>query len=194
MDCVKVGNLIRNLRKEKNMTQKDLADELLISDKTISKWERGLGCPDVSILKSLSDILGVNIEKLLVGSLDINQVIGGNMKRIKFYVCSNCGNVITSTGQSEIACCGRKLEALVENKEDENHQMNIEEIENDYYLTISHEMIKSHFISFVAYVKFDRVLLIKLYPEQDPQIRFPQMSGGKIYIYCNQHGLIVKQK
>lgn len=194
MDCIKVGNLIKNLRKEKNMTQKEMAEELHISDKTVSKWERGLGCPDVSLLNALSKVLGVNIEKILVGELDINKFIGGNMKRIKFYACPNCGNVITSTGNLEAACCGRRLEVLVAKKEDAEHQINIEEIENDYYLTISHEMTKNHFISFVAYVKFDRVLLMKMYPEQDAQIRFPQMMGGKIYIYCNEHGLIEKVK
>jgi transcriptional regulator with XRE-family HTH domain len=44
MNCDKVGKLIYNLRKEKNMTQKEIADLMNISDKTISKWERGLGC------------------------------------------------------------------------------------------------------------------------------------------------------
>ncbi|MEG2687220.1 MAG: helix-turn-helix transcriptional regulator, partial [Christensenellaceae bacterium] len=54
MDCKKVGILIRGLRKEKKLTQKQLADAMNISDKTISKWERGLGCPDVSLLHGLS--------------------------------------------------------------------------------------------------------------------------------------------
>ena len=48
MDCKKIGSLIYELRKDKNMTQKQIADLMNISDKTISKWERGLGCPDIS--------------------------------------------------------------------------------------------------------------------------------------------------
>jgi transcriptional regulator with XRE-family HTH domain len=68
MDCGKVGKLILYLRKEKNMTQKEVADAMKISDKTISKWERGLGCPDVSLLSELSHILGVNIEKIRGGN------------------------------------------------------------------------------------------------------------------------------
>ena len=63
MDCNKVGKLISDLRKEQKMTQKQLADALNISDKAISKWERGLGCPDVSLWQDLSQIFGVNIEK-----------------------------------------------------------------------------------------------------------------------------------
>ena len=56
MNSSKVGKLILNLRKEKNMTQKEVADKLNISDKTISKWERGLGYPDISLLSKLSNI------------------------------------------------------------------------------------------------------------------------------------------
>ena len=58
MDCKKIGSLIYELRKDKNMTQKQIADLMNISDKTISKWERGLGCPDISLLPELSQILG----------------------------------------------------------------------------------------------------------------------------------------
>ena len=71
-------------------------------------------------------------------------------------------------------------------------------MENDYYVEIDHEMTKEHYISFVAYVTYDRVLLIKLYPEQSPTVRFPRLCGkferGKFYIYCNQHGLLMKGK
>jgi hypothetical protein len=70
----------------------------------------------------------------------------------------------------------------------------VDEIEDDYYITIKHEMSKSHYISFAAYVSYDRVLIIKLYPEQNAELRFPKMHGGKLYIYCNQHGLWMKGK
>lgn len=194
MDCSKVGRLILNLRKEKNMTQKALADRMNISDRTISKWERGIGCPDVTLLRELSGVLGVNIGKLLQGDLEPNEADGGNMKKIKFYVCPECGNVLCSTGDAEISCCGRKLEALAARKEDAEHQISVEVIEDDDYITMDHEMSKQHFISFVAYVRYDRVLLIKLYPEQQAEVRFPKVKGGDIYVYCTCHGLIKKGK
>ena len=59
MDAEKIGKVIKDCRKEKGMTQKELAEKLMISDKTISKWERGLGCPDISFLTELSKILGL---------------------------------------------------------------------------------------------------------------------------------------
>ena len=191
MDCSKVGRLILSLRKEKMMTQKQLADAMNISDKTISKWERGLGCPDVSLLGELSNVLGVNIEKILSGELETNDSDGGNMKRVKFYVCPNCGNVLSSTGEAEISCCGRKLLPLVAKPIEEEHKVIVEEVENDYYITFSHPMSKLHYISFVAYVMCDKVLLIKLYPEQSGALRFPKMQKGSIYVYCNQDGLWV---
>jgi len=191
MDCSKVGKLILGLRKEKDMTQKQLADAMNISDKTISKWERGLGCPDVSLLRGLSEVLNVDIEKILLGDLEPNNADGGNMKKIKFYMCPNCGNTLTSTGESDVSCCGRKLMPLIPKPVDEIHKLTVEEIENDFYITFTHEMSKKHYINFIAYVAYDRVLFIKLYPEQGSEVRFPKMYGGKIYMCCNQHGLWV---
>lgn len=102
LDCVKVGKLLYDLRKEKNMTQKQVAELMNISDKTISKWERGLGCPDVSLLPELSQIFGVSIDGILSGELNQNPVVGGNMRRLKFFVCSQCGNIMTVTGDTVI--------------------------------------------------------------------------------------------
>lgn len=190
MDCTKIGKLLYDLRKEKGMTQKEVADKMNISDKTVSKWERGLGCPDISLLSELSNIFGVNIEKILQGDLSINDTDGGNMKRIKFYVCPVCDNIITSTGKSEISCCGRKLEFLKAQNFDDNHKLNVEQIENDYYITIDHDMTKEHYISFVAYVIFDRIHFVKLYPEQNAELRIPIMQKGELFFYCNKHGLM----
>lgn len=194
MDCSKVGTLILKLRKEKNMTQKDMANKMNISDKTISKWERGLGCPDVSLLGELSEIFGVNIEKILLGDLEEKNPDGGNMKKFKFYVCKNCGNILTSTSPAEISCCGRKLEALTATPHNETHTITISEIENDYYITMKHEMTKKHYISFIAFIDYDKVIIKKLYPEQEMETRIPKMSYGKLYVFCNEHGLFEYKK
>ena len=67
MDCKKTGRLIFSLRKEKKLTQKELAEKLNITDRAVSKWERGLGAPDISLLKPLSEILEVSINEILIG-------------------------------------------------------------------------------------------------------------------------------
>ncbi|MBO4241944.1 MAG: helix-turn-helix transcriptional regulator [Clostridiales bacterium] len=68
MDKEKTGHLITELRKEKGMTQKQLADALNVTDKAVSKWERGLSFPDVSMLEPISEILDVSILEILEGS------------------------------------------------------------------------------------------------------------------------------
>lgn len=193
MDCNKVGKLILGLRKEKKFTQKQLADAMNISDKTISKWERGLGCPDISLLHELSEVLSVNTEKILLGDLEPNNTDGGNMKRMKFYLCPTCGNIMTSTGEAEISCCGRKSTALIAKPNDQEHHLKVETIEDEYYITFDHEMTKTHYLNFIAYVACDRILFIKLYPEQSGEVRFPKLYDGKLYFGCNQHGLWVNE-
>lgn len=189
MDKEKIGQLILKLRKEKNMTQKELADSLFVSAKTISKWECGQGCPDISLLHRLAQIFNVDVERILLGDLSPSDPDGGNMKRMKFYMCEDCGNIITSTSNGDVSCCGRKLEAMKEQKPNEKHAIKIEEIENDYYVTFEHEMKKDHYISFMAYVTINSVFLMKLYPEQSGELRFPKMFGGKLYYACSKHGL-----
>jgi len=67
MDNQKIGTFIKQIRKEKGYTQKDLAKKLNITDRAISKWERGLGCPDISLLEELSKILDISILEILKG-------------------------------------------------------------------------------------------------------------------------------
>lgn len=84
MDHEKTGRLIQKLRREKGLTQLQLAQTLHVSDKAVSKWERGLGSPDVSLLAALSEALGAGIESLLCGELAPNEDTGGNMKNFDF--------------------------------------------------------------------------------------------------------------
>lgn len=190
MDCSKVGGLLLSLRQERGWTQKQLADALNLSDRTISKWERGLGCPDVSLLHELSTVLAVDIDKILLGDLQPNEEEVGNMRKLKFYVCPQCGGALFAMGEAEISCCGRPLQPLEAQEADEEHTLNVMEVEEDYYLTWRHEMSKQHYLAFAAYVTYDRVLFIKLYPEQAPEVRFPQQQRGEIYFYCSRHGLM----
>ena len=189
MDNEKTGRLIRSLRTERNLTQAQLADALGVSDKAISKWERGRGAPDVSLLNTLSDVFGVNIDKILQGEIEQNDSDGGNMKRVKFYVCPCCGNALTATGSAELSCCGRRLDPLEVKPADEAHLIRVEKVEDDYYITIDHKMTKEHYLAFAAYVMCDRLLFIRLYPEQSAELRFPRMQGGRLVLYCTEHGL-----
>ena len=197
MDLQKTGNLIATLRKEKSLTQKELADNLGMSPKTVSKWERGNGFPDVGLLSELSAVFGVDVKKLLEGEMPKTKSEAVNMKKTKFYVCDVCGNLVTDMGGSkntEIFCCGRKLSPMIPKTADSAHEFRFSMVEDEHLITFSHPMEKEHYISFVSYVRFDRVLTVKLYPEQDGELRFPVMRGGKFYYYCNEHGLFELKK
>ena len=193
MDLNKNGKLLCDLRKAKGLTQKQVADKLGIVPKTVSKWETGHGFPDVSTVSALADILGVSEKTILSGDLEQNLESANNMKRTKFYVCPHCGSFLQGTGNGQVVCCGKQLEALTAASADDEHTINVSEIEDDFYIEFNHEMTKEHYISFVSYVRFDRVLTVKLYPEQDCAVRFPKMYGGKIYFYCSKHGLFEHQ-
>ena len=67
MNNIKTGNLIRELRKEKGFTQNDIAQQLHVTDRAVSKWERGLCAPDISLLEPLAKILEVSIAELIQG-------------------------------------------------------------------------------------------------------------------------------
>ncbi len=190
MDCEKFGRLILQLRKEQGLTQQEIAAQLNISNKTVSKWECGKGAPDVSLWEGLSAILGTDILKLLHGELNPNRVDTGNINNIRFYVCSNCGNILTSTGKANISCCGRRISPLSAAQETVEHEISVEEMDTDYFITIKHEMSKEHYISFAAYVYDDRIWFQRLYPEQAPTLRMPVMkSVGNLYLYCIKDGL-----
>lgn len=189
MQTDKIGNIIRSLRMERKMTQKQLADRLGVSDKAVSKWERGLGCPDISMIPDLSDILGVDIGKLLAGDLAPNDFVGGNMKKSKYYVCPICHNITLCTGEAEVSCCGRKLEPERMQKAEENERLSVETIENDWFITSDHPMTKDHYISFVAFATGGGIQIIKQYPEWNLQLRIPRGGRGMLVWYCVEHGL-----
>ena len=189
MDCEKIGRLIAALRKEQGLTQRELADRLSLSDRTISKWERGLGAPDISLLPALSRTLGIRVEDILAGELSENDLTGGNMKQNSYRVCPVCGNLILATAPATVSCCGRTLEPLEAQKPDEAHTLSVETVENDWYITSAHSMTKAHSLSFVAFVTADRVQLVRLYPEWDMQVRIPRRGHGLLLWYCTEHGL-----
>ena len=183
------GAMIKRLREEKKLTQSELADKIFVTDKAISKWETGRGYPDISLVEPLAKALDVSVIELLSGENVINTNRCGNMNRVKFYVCPVCGNIIQSMGEAVISCCGITLPPIEAEEADEKHSVQIERVEDEYYVTVSHEMTKTHYISFIAVVRSDGVEIKKLYPEQNAEARFKISGTKQILFYCNQHGL-----
>lgn len=184
---------IKQLREKRNLTQAELAERIGVSSKTISKWETAKGLPDISLLQPLAQALGISLIELMNGEAIVNRNTSGNMLRNKFYVCPVCGNILHSTGDSVISCCGITLPALEAEEEDEVHRICIEKVEDEHFLTIAHPMTKQHYISFLAFVTSDRVQMVKFYPEGNAETRLQLRGRGMLYWYCNRHGLF-KQK
>ena len=193
MDTYITGAVIKRLRENKNLTQSDLAERIGVSSKAVSKWETGKGLPDISLIEPLSTALGVSVMELMSGDTVINKNISSNILRSKFYVCPMCGNIIRATGDAVISCCGIKLPPLEAEDVDRAHEITIEKVEDEHFITVKHDMTKSHFIAFVAYIATDRVQFVKLYPEGNAETRFQLRGSGYLYIYCNKHGLMKRK-
>lgn len=187
------GALIRKLREEKKLTQEQLANMLFLSSKTISKWETGRGFPDISLIEPLASALGISIIELLNGEDIKNENKSANMKKTKFYVCPICNNVIQSIGEVVVSCCGLNLVAEEADNCDDKHIINVETVEDEYYVSVNHPMSKDHNIIFIAAVYDDRVDFKKLYPESIAEARFKRGRVYRFYIYCNKDGLFYYQ-
>lgn len=190
MDCYKIGKLIAKLRKEKNLTQNELAIQLNVTNKAISKWETGVGCPDISYWADLPTILEFDILQMIGGELTNNKINSGNMKNIKIHCCETCNNILVSTGESTIFCCGKKLNFLNPVNKEQNVSYTKEAIDYDLYLTFNHEMNKDNYLSFIVYTINEQVTIIKLYPEQNPEVRIPKSKRLNLYVYSTNIGLM----
>ncbi|MBP5427052.1 MAG: helix-turn-helix domain-containing protein [Clostridiales bacterium] len=187
------SEIIKELRQRQNLTQKELADIIGVSDTIIADLEEGKGLPDTELIEKLSKALNISIIELINGKYITNTNTAGNMLKSKFSVCPICQNIIHSLGESVNCCCGITLQVLEPIPENEKHTMNCEMVENEYYVSMTHGMTKEHYMSFIAYVTDNRCEIVKLYPEQTAEARFLNRGKGKLYAYCNLHGLFEKK-
>jgi len=190
------GAVIKRLRENKKMTQEELAEKIFVTSKAVSKWETGRGFPDISLLENLSKALDISVIELLSGDCIRNKNKVANMTKTQIYVCPVCGNVILSSGEALVSCCGITLppqEAENADESNKEHEIKIEIIEDEYFVSLSHPMTKEHYISFIAAIGGQNVQLIKLYPEQNAEARFKIADVKNIYAYCNHHGLFEKK-
>lgn len=189
MDAYVTGAIIRRLREEKNMTQSELAKKLNVSDKAVSRWETGKGYPDITLIEPIAGALGISVAELLSGSSVTNTNRCFNMLRTCLYVCPVCGNVIHTTGRAVVGCCGISLLPLEADEPDGEHALTVERVEDEYYVSATHEMSKTHYISFMMSVSDEGVQMVKLYPEGSAEARFKINRTRFLYWYCNRDGL-----
>ena len=194
MDKYVTGTVIRSLRESKGLTQEELAERLFVSGKAVSKWETGKGFPDVSLLEPLAKALGMSVIELLKGDTVQNRNRAANMMKSKIYVCPVCGNVMLSTGEAVVSCCGITLPPQEAEETDEEHSIQADVVEDEYFISMRHPMTKEHFISFLAAVSDQGIQFVKLYPEGNAEARFKIDRVREIYAFCNRHGLFRLRK
>ena len=150
------------------------------------------GLPDISLIEPLAKTLKVSVIELMNGEYITHQNKSSNMLKSNFSVGPICGNIIHTMGENINSCCGINLPILEADLENNKHIINCDILENEFFVSINHEMSKDHYISFIAYITNDRCEIVKLYPEQNAEVRFLKRGKGIIYAYCNKDGLIKK--
>ena len=187
MDYQKIGLMIRKLRTDKHLTQAELAEMLHVSNKTVSKWECGSGCPEVSMFPALSKVLNVDFSALFTGETAEKPTDSGNLRKLQFYICPNCGNLITSTSDAAVSCCGKVL--LPQRLQRAGEEIKVQLIDREYHISSDHEMSREHYITFLALRSSEQILLRKLYPEWNLELYMPYIPGAMLIWHCKQHGL-----
>ena len=191
MNAEKTGSLIRSLRIKKGLTQKELAQMICVTDKAVCKWEKGRGCPNITLISQLSKVLEVDIQSILQGYLDKNKKIGENMNHLKFYKCPTCGNLVTSIKSVELSCCGNKLSPVsAQTRSEPEYQPVIQEFDGQYSIKFNHPMTKSNYISHVIVVRYDQIMTVNLYAESEAIITIPQVRGIRLFVITNKSELI----
>ena len=183
------GAAIRRAREDRKLTQEALAGRIFVSSKTVSKWETGLGYPDITLLEPLAQALGISVIELFSGEEVRNRNRAANMLKTRFYVCPVCGNAIRATGEATVSCCGLTLPPLEPEAPDDAHAIRVERDGDEYYVTMEHPMTREHHISFLAAMSDNGVQFVKLYPEGPAEARFKVSRVRWVAAYCNHHGL-----
>ena len=127
--------------------------------------------------------------ELLSGENVRNRTRSANQLRGLFYLCPVCGNVIRTSGEAVVSCCGITLPPLEAEAPDPEHSLRAERVEDEYWVTLDHPMTKAHYVTFIAGVSDQGVQLVKLYPEWNAEARFRIDGVRDLYACCNQHGL-----
>lgn len=109
------------------------------------------------------------------------------MKRVKFYRCPTCGNLVTSFKEIEMSCCGNKL-IFAESRTTSEEKYNpvIKEFDGQYFVSFNHPMTKEDYIAHVITVQYDRILVINLFAQQEAIVTLPQIGGVKMFLMTNK--------
>ena len=131
----------------------------------------------------------MDTEVLLRGELEENALSNGNLNKLKFYLCPDCANLLFSTDDADVHCCGKRLSPMEARKADGAEALSVTVCDGGWAVTSSHEMRREHYISFLAFLTGDTVMVKKLYPEWGLEAWLPFFAHGRLLWCCTEHGL-----
>ncbi len=189
MDRYLTGATIRDLRERHGMTQAQLAQQLSVSDKAVSKWETGAGYPDITLIEPIAHALHTSAAELLSGAAVHNDNVSANMLRSHFYVCPVCGNTVHAMGEAHLSCHGITLPPQSAEPVEAGHELHASCTGDELYVWSDHAMDKRHYLMFLAAVSPACVQIVRLYPEGPAAAHFRRSGVRDLYLYCNRDGL-----
>ena len=119
-----------------------------------------------------------------------NHNVAANLRRSAFCVCPDCGNVVWSTGEAAVSCCGNALEPLVATKNDGALDAAVKVEGGCQRVFVRHAMTKDDHLLFIAAVGDDLIRIKRLYPEQEARAEFWMQGPCRLYAYGNECGLV----
>ncbi len=184
-----IGNLIKDLRTQNNMTQLELANFLNVTDKAVSKWERNICLPDILVLNKICKHFKLDISSVLSISEETKFSTGENMKSTKYFICKKCSSITMTTGNTKISCCDNVLDETVAIKTTDENRLIITEIDGQRHITSDHPMTKENYIWFIAFVKGGEMSFFKQYPQWEINLYLPKFGHGRLLWYAPDIGL-----
>lgn len=192
MNAEKTGKIIYEARIKKGMTQKELADAIAVTDKAVCKWEKGHGCPDITLLSQLSRVLEIDIQSILRGVQVKDNAAAGNLKRLKVYRCPSCGNLVVSEKEIELSCCGNRMLALKARRTDDPKYLPaISEFDGRYLVNFNHPMTKDDYIANFITVQYDRFTVTNLFAEMEASVTLSQIGGLQMFVVTSKGELLL---
>lgn len=119
-----------------------------------------------------------------------NRNVAANCRRSAFYVCPSCANIVWSTGEAAVSCCGNALAPILPARNEGTLDATVETADGCQRVYIAHPMTKQDHLLFIAAVGDDLVRIKRLYPQQEARAEFPLQGHCAIYAYGQDCGLV----
>ena len=175
------GHCLKMFRKNRNITQRELAEKLAVSPKSVSAWETGKVSMSLSIIKRLFNAYDITLEEFF----DVNNEVG----TFTAGVCPICGNGIFSYKKVKFLCCGEEFKEYPEITRGIPKTV-IEKFDDKFRVCVDHEQVKSDYISYIVYEWNGGFDVVRLKITDKPEAVFLHKGDGRIFLYSTGKGKI----